>query len=295
MDITVVIPARNASHYLPSTLASIAAQNLSPAEIIVIDDGSTDETGRLAADLGARVLRGEGRGAAAALNQGIEAATTELIAHFDADDLMRSDKLSKQHACFANDSSDRLGLVSSDLRMFDERGDDDETFLQRGARLLPDALARVVWTTDHRPLASDLIRFSPDESARLLSRAHLIDVKGVYRKSVWEAVGGFDPAYRCAYDMDFVWRVSRHFDIGLIPTVLFSGRRHRDNLSGNPTLVAQECARLFLRMTREIATTSDKSVLRERRRRELMEIAYLHRKQHHWAKSARYYLEAVVA
>jgi glycosyltransferase involved in cell wall biosynthesis len=101
--ISVVIPAWNAARTLPETLASIAAQTRRPAEVIVVDDGSTDATGAIARAAGSRVLRIDHAGFAAAMNAGIAASHGSLIAFLDSDDLWTPDKLALQEATLTAD------------------------------------------------------------------------------------------------------------------------------------------------------------------------------------------------
>lgn len=86
---SVVIAAYDAAEHVVETLDSLAAQTLSPYEIIVVDDGSTDRTAALATEhpVGATVIRTPNRGMCAARNDGIEAASGELICILDSDDL----------------------------------------------------------------------------------------------------------------------------------------------------------------------------------------------------------------
>lgn len=85
--VSVVVPTRNRAEYLRVTLASLAAQPPdTPYEVIVVDDGSDDETAELAEQMGARVIRHErSRGPNAARNSGIEVARAPLIALIDDD------------------------------------------------------------------------------------------------------------------------------------------------------------------------------------------------------------------
>jgi glycosyltransferase involved in cell wall biosynthesis len=98
ITISVVIPAYNAAHFLPRSLASVFAQTVAPHEVIVVDDGSTDNTGEVAASFGARVIRQENLGLAAARNTGIQHASGEWIALLDADDSWEPEKLARQVA-----------------------------------------------------------------------------------------------------------------------------------------------------------------------------------------------------
>ncbi len=96
LPITVIIPAYNAAAYLEEALASVRAQTRSPAEVIVVDNGSTDDSQKIARRAGARVLLLERPNLSAARNEGIRAASQPWIAFLDADDLWHPDKLASQ-------------------------------------------------------------------------------------------------------------------------------------------------------------------------------------------------------
>jgi glycosyltransferase involved in cell wall biosynthesis len=84
-SISVVIPAYNEQELLPALLRSLAVQEVQPHEVIVVDDGSTDATGEVAAREGARVISSSHRGPAAAKNAGAAVADGELLVFLDAD------------------------------------------------------------------------------------------------------------------------------------------------------------------------------------------------------------------
>ena len=99
--ISLVIPAWNAARTLAETLASATAQSLPPDEIIVVDDGSTDETVAIAKAGGARIISQPRQGPAVALNTGIAASRGDLLAFLDADDLWVPEKQAQQSARLA--------------------------------------------------------------------------------------------------------------------------------------------------------------------------------------------------
>jgi glycosyltransferase involved in cell wall biosynthesis len=118
IKISVVIPAYNAARFLPLCLPSVFAQTYKPEEVIVVDDGSTDNTAEVAAELGARVIRRENGGISAARNTGIQNASCEWIALLDADDSWAPEKLERQAACIQPDTI----LVYTGVRFFDDNG-----------------------------------------------------------------------------------------------------------------------------------------------------------------------------
>lgn len=109
--ISVVIPCFNGAAFVSQAIESVLAQTCLPQEIVVVDDGSTDDSYDIAAAYGepVRVVRQENRGECAARNRGIEAVQGEWIAFLDADDLWQPTKLERQLA--ETNCPDRLVCV----------------------------------------------------------------------------------------------------------------------------------------------------------------------------------------
>ncbi len=105
LSIAVVIPAYNAERFVAEALERVLAQTRAAAELIVIDDGSTDGTADAVARFGQRVRwqRQENLGIGAARNRGIRAASSDLIALLAADDLWAPEKLAVQAALLEAD------------------------------------------------------------------------------------------------------------------------------------------------------------------------------------------------
>ncbi len=124
--LSVVIPTFNRSELLSLALASVAEQTVKPHEIIVVDDGSTDATQDVLADFAGRhadielhVIRQENRGPSAARNAGAIAASGELIAFLDDDDLWLPQKTARQLDVFAKDPQlAMLGCASNILGLY---------------------------------------------------------------------------------------------------------------------------------------------------------------------------------
>jgi glycosyltransferase involved in cell wall biosynthesis len=102
---SAVIPAFNAAATIPAAIESILRQTMPPQEIIVVDDGSTDDTARAAAALDGpiTVLRQENRGPGAATTAGFRRVATPFVATLDADDLWLPQKAARQAARFEGD------------------------------------------------------------------------------------------------------------------------------------------------------------------------------------------------
>ncbi len=146
--VSVVIATWNTAHYLQETVESALAQTWPRVEIIVVDDGSTDDTEARVAPFGARIryLRREHGGLAAARNAGVAAARGEFIALLDADDLWEPHKLAVQV-----DLAVRLpesGLIGCDGLQF-ERG------TPRAGRLVGGGLARVLEASETDEVTGD--------------------------------------------------------------------------------------------------------------------------------------------
>ena len=119
MKISAIVPAWNAADTLHETLDSIAAQTVAPDEVIVVDDGSTDDTARVASrhPLNVKLIQTENRGHPAALNTGIAASTGEMIAMLDSDDLWEPEKTRLQLAVMENDPA--IGVVVGHFSTFE--------------------------------------------------------------------------------------------------------------------------------------------------------------------------------
>ena len=120
--VSVIVPTYNYGHLISETLTSIQSQTYENWECIVVDDGSTDNTGKVVADYSAkdpriRYIQQENRRQAAARNNGIGHSRGDYVQFLDADDLLECKKLEQQVA-FLNVSPD-VDIVYSNVRYFD--------------------------------------------------------------------------------------------------------------------------------------------------------------------------------
>ncbi|GAA4958687.1 glycosyltransferase family 2 protein [Actinoplanes utahensis] len=122
--LSVVVPMYNVESYLPLLLASIAEQDLTDIQVILVDDGSTDATGRIAAAQAARdrrfrVITQDNNGLSAARNAGIQRATGEFLAFADADDVVPAHAYRVLVGSLEESGSD---IASGDVRRLTSKG-----------------------------------------------------------------------------------------------------------------------------------------------------------------------------
>ena len=210
MSISVVIPAYNASSFLAATLNSILAQTLPADEILVIDDGSKDDTADIAASFGppVRVIRRANAGQASSRNFGVQQASSEWIAFLDADDLWEPAKLARQIEELARNPAADL-CYSGRVEFTEHQG-----VLQRG-HVMP---------------------VPPPANLRkaLLRNTTFMPSSTILRRSTFLAAGGFNAQYKILEDWDLWLRLLRDgtvFAACLEPLLLY--RIHLNSVSHN--------------------------------------------------------------
>lgn len=206
-DISVVIPAYNQGRFLPQAVESALGQTCPPLEVIVIDDGSTDDTSaRLASYRDrVRVVRQPNQGVAATRNHGARQARGELLAFLDADDVWLPAKLERQCRRLRDDPG--LGLVHCGVAETDAAGNVLRTRLD------------------------GLEGFVAEEM--LLFRRPVILGGGsgvVIRRALFEELGGFDTRLSTSADWDLYFRAARRRRVGFVPEVLLRYRLHGSNM-----------------------------------------------------------------
>lgn len=198
--LSVVIPAYNAARYLAEAIDSILTQGDFAPQVVVVDDGSTDETAEIAQSFGQGVtcLSQPNAGIAAALNHGLEAARGEWLAFCAADDRWAQGRLEKQFAAF--EAQPAPDLVFGHVQNF----------------------------------------FSPELGTEITGRYYCppLPLPGyslasmLVKRKTFDRVGSFDPQYKIG---EFVDWYARAQELGLVssllPDVVLWRRLHGDNLS----------------------------------------------------------------
>jgi glycosyltransferase involved in cell wall biosynthesis len=200
----VIIPTYNRADFLPETLASLLAQTRLPDEIIVVDDGSTDNTAELLARYTAPVIviRQANQGRSAARNNGVRASTSDLIAFLDSDDTLVPDSIEKRAAFFAAHPS--VDVLYTNVLMIDEKSRVLGTYTQ----VQPGV----------RPSGRIFAHFALDNTMQLQGF--------MLRRACLEAVGGFDVSMHVLEDYDLWLRLSPHYEFAYLDEPLATYRIH---------------------------------------------------------------------
>jgi glycosyltransferase involved in cell wall biosynthesis len=210
--VSAVIPTYNRAEYIGGAIECVLSQTYDDVEVVVVDDGSTDDTREVLAeyegDDRVRVLHNEeNRGIPYTANRALDAAEGNYIASIDDDDRWHPTKLEKQMTVFDQLDDSYCGVYTGGVIR-----DSDGNVLQRvmshdAGDVYPDVLVR---------------------NTILPHSGHLV------RAECFEAVGGFDEAFPIACDWDITIRLARQFKWAFIPETLVERTHHGSNVTGDP-------------------------------------------------------------
>ena len=226
--VSVVLPVFNAQPYLRDALTSVLGQTLTDFEVIAIDDGSTDASGRILAEqagMDARIrhMSRENRGLTHTLNEGLEAARAGYVAIMNADDVALPDRLRLQVAFL--DAHPRVAAVGGQATLMLADGTPGPS---TGLPCDPAAIRRFLGT------------MSPFAHPAVMLRRH--DAL---------AAGGYRPRIEPAEDYDLWLRLAERFDLANLPDVVLRYRLHAGQATAErfeavavATLIAKAAARM---------------------------------------------------
>jgi glycosyltransferase involved in cell wall biosynthesis len=227
--VSIIMPTYNAGNYLREAIESIFSQTYQNFELIVINDGSTDNTQSILSsynDSRLRIINQERRGLTKSLNRGIEMSRGEYIARQDADDVSLPRRIEVQ-VKFLN-ANPEIALVGTFIRCMDSEGRNLKTFIigeEPGKSLLDlsKELGGVV----------ALIGKTPEDVQRLLRRGRNCIMHGtvMFRREILRTVGMYEERFPVAQDYEFWLRVSNHFKLTNIGEVLYKIRLHKGRIS----------------------------------------------------------------
>jgi len=217
--VSVVIPCFNHGRFLADAIGSVLAQTLKPHEIIVVDDGSADETPGVAQSFaGVRYVRQENRGLAAARNTGLRNSSGEFIAFLDADDRFLPAAL--EAGASALEAHPECAFVYGGYRFLDEDG------MRRPA-------------PQREEIGSDAY------AALLRTNVIAMHATVMYRRDVLDDAGGFDESLRACEDYELYLRLTRERKVNEHQAVVAEYRKHGGNMSGDPSMIARVAAEVL--------------------------------------------------
>lgn len=211
--VSVIVPTYNRAHLLPECLDSILSQSFRDFEIVVIDDGSTDNTKAL---VNSYIARFEGKiryfyqrnmGAAAARNRGIKVAAGELIAFCDSDDAWLPGKLERQVAALT--ANPACAMVVGECVVMGREAEGG--FMVARATFEGRSFLEALFETQFVNVGATL-----------------------FRASCLRKIGGFDKTVEPAEDYDLALRLAARFQAMVSPQPALLYRRHGGNMTSAP-------------------------------------------------------------
>jgi glycosyltransferase involved in cell wall biosynthesis len=203
--VSVVIPCFNHARYLSEAIESVLAQSYPHLEVVVVDDGSSDNTSEVAGRYpGVRLVRQPNQGRCAARNTGIRQTNGDYLVFLDADDRLLPSCVEAGLDCFRRNPD--AAFVSGRFRWIAHDG-------------------TVLYRNQGHTIERDHYR-------EMLRRNYIpMGATVVYRRSVFESVGGFDTSRELAEDCELYFRITRSFPVACHDGAVAEYRRHASNSS----------------------------------------------------------------
>ena len=205
--VSVVIPAYNSREFLPVAIESVLAQTYLAAEIIVLDDGSTDDTKEVCARYPVKYIYQTNQGAASARNAGISASTGNYLVFLDSDDCLFPDAIEIGIECLK--ANPAAGFVFG-------------SYLFKSIN--PDGSYTTQKLSDDPPSVASY--------NTILAAQHKVQcATAIFRRAAIEFVGGFDPSLEVMEDLHLFLKIARIFPIDFHGRVVSEYRYHGRNIS----------------------------------------------------------------
>jgi glycosyltransferase involved in cell wall biosynthesis len=247
--ITIIIPAYNSGRFIADAVQSVLAQSVPPEQIIVVDDGSTDDTeAKLRPYLDRITLINQAnQGAAVARNAGLQIATGDFIAFLDADDVWHRRKLEAQ-----------LGVLRRrpDIQMLGTETYDYPNTAAPG-------IAADAWI-EEITLES------------LLVRNYFTTSSIVIRREIVDRLGGFDKSVPTVEDFDYWQRVAQLGVVAILKSALTGYRRVPGSVSSRPDGVERGIRRIMSKLDEQDAWRGRHWLRRKAISHLHYSVAYLH-------------------
>jgi glycosyltransferase involved in cell wall biosynthesis len=218
--VSIVIPCYNQARYLPAAVESALSQTHPNTEVIIVNDGSKDDTENVAAHYSAvRYLAHENRGVAEARNAGLYASKGEFVQFLDADDRLTATSVESHLHCFK--AHPAAGFVVGEIEWIDEEG-----------RCLGKGNSPMIESNHYE---------------ELLKKNHIANTIAVlFRRSTLSRVGGFNGFFSPAEDYEILLRAARVFPSAHHSSVVAQYRRHTTNTSRRGVVMLKATNRVIV-------------------------------------------------
>lgn len=232
--VSAIIPVYNGSNYLAKAIDSILNQTYTNIEILVIDDGSTDNTWEIIQSYGEKVhgYHKSNGGVSSALNYGIAKMNGDWFAWLSHDDFWHPQKIEKQIKLLL--ANPNVNMCYTGFNIIDENDN-----------LLSEYPG--IW-----------YKKGIDLRTMLLHGSYIQGITVLINKSCFSVVGGFNEKLRCVQDGDMWYRILSIYDIGLVDEVLATKRLHSKEVG---KLYAGKCISETQRFLRNKLKTTDITIL----------------------------------
>jgi len=205
--VSVIIPTYNKSQYLREAIKSVLNQTYKNIEVIVVDDGSTDNTKEIVESFNdSRIIYifQENKGPAIARSTGIKKAQGEYIAFLDSDDLWLKEKLKRQLDFMEKNSE--VGLMGTGCYEITDKGK---------------IIGKKIFPIKNKILQKDLIKYNPFIQSSVMAKKEVFDKVGLW----------YDEKFRESEDYELWLRIAGNYKIGNLAELLVMKRYYRDGLS----------------------------------------------------------------
>jgi glycosyltransferase involved in cell wall biosynthesis len=229
-DVAIVVNTFNQTRYLESALLSCVDQLVAPREIVVVDDGSSDDPGAVVGRFEqVRLIRQPNSGLAASRNTGWRATDCAYVVFLDADDRLTRRALKSGLECLERNPDAWMAYGAH--RHVSESGEPISPVLFRSLGSAP--------------------------LVNLLRGGNLIAMHGavIYRREALAALGGFDQALPVCEDLDLYLRVAEHGRIASHGALVAEYRQHDDNMSRDKSLMLDTALRVADNCARRVGST----------------------------------------
>jgi Glycosyl transferase family 2 len=250
-SVSVIIPCHNGAKFLAEAITSVFAQTYSALEILVIDDGSTDGTEQVAAQYPVRYIRQTCQGVSVARNAGIQASQGKYLVFLDHDDRLLPHALAVGVACLEQNFT--CGFVygqhqgvDGDGNMVDEHSADEHSADEHSAD---------EHSADERSDSEPSLQISVANDYALMLRGEfpVPPARIMFRREVFERIGGFDPSLVNSQDYDLCLRVAARFLACRHNQVIAEYRQH-DSSKTYTTAVSRKLAFTLLALQKQWGT-----------------------------------------